>query len=116
MDLEASIAILDSSFSTFVSKYWIPPFLKKFDSATTKPRVETLGFVVSYIYIYIYIYHGCGHGYIYYGYIYPAISQSRKQSTCKLCGRVFKNSLGVLIHRGRMHKSSSSATSVPVTR
>src|SRR6267154_833096 len=41
IELEASTAILDSSFSIFVSKFWIPPFLKKFGSATTKPRVET---------------------------------------------------------------------------
>src|SRR6267154_1487381 len=43
-----------------------------------------------------------------------AISQTLKQSTCKLCGKVFKNSRGVSIHTARMHRSSSSATSVPV--
>ena len=45
----------------------------------------------------------------------PATTQSRKQSTCKLCGRVFKNSRGVTIHTARMHKSSSSTRSIPVT-
>src|SRR6267154_2509756 len=44
-----------------------------------------------------------------------ATTQSRRQSTCKLCGRIFKNSRGVTIHTARMHKSSSSTTSVPVT-
>ena len=43
-----------------------------------------------------------------------AISQSSLHNTCKLCGKVFKNSRGVSIHTARMHRSSSSATSVPV--
>src|SRR6267154_707085 len=43
-----------------------------------------------------------------------AISPSLMQRTCKLCGKVFKNSRGVSIHTARMHKSSSSASSVLV--
>src|SRR6267154_1021409 len=44
----------------------------------------------------------------------PTVSQTRRQSTCKLCGKVFKNSRGVSIHIARMHKSSSSTASVLV--
>src|SRR6267154_1136128 len=43
-----------------------------------------------------------------------AISPPLVQRTCKLCGKVFKNSRGVSIHTARMHKSSSTASSVLV--
>src|SRR6267154_4948285 len=43
-----------------------------------------------------------------------AISPSLMQRTCKLCGKVLKNSRGVSIRTARMHKSSSSASSVQV--
>ena len=40
MDLDASTAVRDISFKMAGSKLAIPPCLKKFGSATTKPKVE----------------------------------------------------------------------------